>query len=124
MRDLRAQADGSGGCLQQVDRLAVLLARDRASEAAKSGRVMAVHTLHPSIREHGLADDCLRCAEHAENPVLGLDDGNLLELVYRTIRWMRDEDVARSDTELIAMRNLERHVVYARAMKRLGVSDW
>lgn len=83
---------------------------------------MSAHTLHPSIRDHGLADNCPSCAEHAEHPVLTLDDGNLRQLLYLTMRWMRDEDVARSDTELVAMRNLESHVVTARAMQRLGMS--
>jgi hypothetical protein len=78
--------------------------------------------VHPSIRDHGLADDCPRCAEHAEDPVACLDDGNLRDLIYRTMRWMRDEDLARSATELVAMRKLERHVVTARAMHRLGMS--
>lgn len=80
---------------------------------------MSVHTLHPSIREHGLADRCLRCAEHAHDPLAGLDDDNLRALIVRTIAWMDDEEFPRSDVEGFAMRNIEGHIRFSRVMERL-----
>lgn len=38
---------------------------------------MTIHTPHPDTHEHGLQDGCPRCAEHAIDPVLTLDDSNL-----------------------------------------------
>lgn len=38
---------------------------------------MTIHTIHPDSHEHGLADDCPRCAEHAEHPIQSLDHENL-----------------------------------------------
>jgi hypothetical protein len=43
------------------------------------------HTAHPPIQERGLADDCPRCTEIADDPFTGLDDENLRELVRRTL---------------------------------------
>ncbi len=80
---------------------------------------MSVHTLHPSIREHGLGDGCPRCAEHAEDPVAGLDDANLRDLIARTRRWMSDEDFPRSDTEQDAMRKIEGHLRFQHVVERL-----
>lgn len=45
---------------------------------------MATHTVHPDVAEHGLADDCPRCAELAERP-LELDDDNLRSLWQRML---------------------------------------
>lgn len=70
------------------------------------------HTYHPSIHEHGLADNCERCAEHAEQPWFTLDDENMGNLVRRTKRW-RDGDMScrpRSDNEAKAMRQIDRHL--------------
>ena len=77
------------------------------------------HTIHPDSHEHGLADDCPRCAEHAEHPLTSLDARNLRTLVERTLRnrFGRDGDggplipdapfgeyaPARSDAEARAM---------------------
>ena len=65
------------------------------------------HNHHPAIREHGLQDNCPRCAEIADDPWIGMDDDNLLLLVARTRAWMKDQEYPRSDTELKAMRNTE-----------------
>ena len=35
------------------------------------------HNHHPAIREHGLQDNCPRCAKLADDPFIGLDDDNL-----------------------------------------------
>jgi hypothetical protein len=80
-----------------------------------------MHSLHPDSHEHGLADDCPRCAEHAEHPFESLDDENLVALATRTVAWMRDEEYPRSETETTAMRYMERSVREARALLRLGV---
>lgn len=37
---------------------------------------MSAHSPHPDSHEFGLADDCERCAEHAEHPERGLDIKN------------------------------------------------
>ncbi len=42
---------------------------------------MSAHTFHPDPHEHGLADDCPRCAEQAADPVNGLDERNLTRLL-------------------------------------------
>lgn len=50
---------------------------------------MAMHSIHPSILEHGLADGCARCQELAANPT-GLDRENanaLLERFERGLPW-------------------------------------
>ena len=65
------------------------------------------HNHHPAIREHGLQDNCPRCAEIADDPWIGMDDDNLLLLVARTRAWMKDQEYPRSDTENKAMRNTE-----------------
>lgn len=82
---------------------------------------MSVHNRHPSIREHGLADGCERCDEHAANPFNTLDDENLRALVNLTLAWMGDQDMPRSRAELKAMRVVEQAVRYARVLNRLGV---
>ena len=81
----------------------------------------ASHNHPPRIHEHGLQDDCRRCTQHAEN-LPSLDDQNLLALIERTRLWMKDEGdcYPRSDTELDAMRLVEKHLVFARVMERLG----
>jgi hypothetical protein len=85
---------------------------------------MASHTHRPAIREHGLQDDCERCAEHAQHPFESLDDDNLLALIARTSAWMRDEGdtLPRSDNEHAAMRLVEQAIMSARTMARLGVT--
>ncbi len=49
---------------------------------------MTVHAVHPDTHEHGLADDCDRCAELAADPVRTLDHINL----GRIMRLAVDED--------------------------------
>jgi anti-sigma-K factor RskA len=84
---------------------------------------MSEHNHPPAIPEHGLQDNCPRCAEHAAHPAQSLDDGNLRRLVERTQAWLRDEDFAypRSETEAKAMRVVERHLVFVQHAKRIGV---
>lgn len=63
---------------------------------------MTVHTFHPDSHEHGLADDCPRCAEHAAHPRQSLDLANLRALSDRIIRQLPP----RSENEATAMLNL------------------
>ena len=42
---------------------------------------MAADSSHPDSHTHGLADDCPRCAEHAEHPIQSLDERNLARLM-------------------------------------------
>ena len=65
---------------------------------------MSTHSLHPSTHEHGLADDCPRCAEHAEHPLDSLDLENQRNLLQR----VNLDLPARSENEAQAMHNLER----------------
>ena len=84
---------------------------------------MSVHTMHPDSHEHGLADDCPRCAEHAEDPFAFLDDRNLTLLAERTVLWMQDvgDSLPRSVVEQVAMRQVEHVLVRARRLRELGV---
>lgn len=66
---------------------------------------MASHTFHPDTHEHGLADGCPRCDEHAERPWVGLDAENLENLRDRIANALP----ARSDNEARAMCNLVRN---------------
>lgn len=66
---------------------------------------MTVHTSHPPSHTHGLADDCPRCAEHAEHPFESLDTVNLRELLYR----VNLDLPARSGNERRAMDAIEAH---------------
>lgn len=76
---------------------------------------MASHGPHPDTHTHGLADDCPRCEEHAANPFYGLDEDNLRELIRR----VREYEPARSDNELLAMRNVRVALGVKRAIDRL-----
>lgn len=80
---------------------------------------MTMHTKHPDSHEHGLADGCPRCAKHADDPFLSLDDRNLKALADRTTAWMRDEQFPRSGTEKTAMRNMERALVQHHTLQRI-----
>jgi hypothetical protein len=42
---------------------------------------MTMHSIHPDTHEHGLADDCERCAEHAQHPIQSLDQENLRRIM-------------------------------------------
>ena len=79
------------------------------------------HRPHPKIRDAGLADGCERCAYMAERPLETLDDDNLRALIERTRAWMQDEEFSRSATELVAMRVIEKGLLFTRAAERLGV---
>ena len=78
---------------------------------------MSTHAVHPDTHEHGLADDCPRCAEHAEHPLDSLDTENLRALLAR----INADYAARSDNEARAMQNLERTM---RDAGRLKLLDW
>lgn len=68
---------------------------------------MATHTYHPDSHTNGLADDCPRCAEHAEHPVESLDAANLLALWERMIEVEYGDGAGyRSATEVSAARSL------------------
>lgn len=82
------------------------------------------HSPHPTISDNGLADDCERCAEIAQDPFTGLDDDNLTALIERTLAWMKDQEFPRSATENQAMRIVERTLVRVRQMERLGLVEW
>jgi len=77
------------------------------------------HNHHPAIREHGLQDNCERCAEIADDVFIGLDDDNLMLLVARTRAWMKDREYPRSDTENRAMRNMEKTLRNADRLYRI-----
>ena len=76
---------------------------------------MASHSQHPDSHTNGLADGCERCDEHAENPFSGLDDDNLRALLVRVI----DDLPARSNNEMLAMRNMRTAVNVARRLQIL-----
>lgn len=78
---------------------------------------MGSHTFHPDSHEAGLADDCPRCTEHGEHPFDGLDDRNLMMLAHRV-----EADLEpRSENEGRAMREVERVMLCARRLAKLGV---
>lgn len=72
---------------------------------------MTIHSIHHDIHEHGLADGCPRCCEHAERPLQGLDRRMLARLVSRA----RRQEPPRSRNEAIAISQIEDAlVVYER----------
>ena len=77
---------------------------------------MSVHSVHPSIRENGLADDCPRCREHSEFPFEGLDDGNLESLIDS----IKDRLPSRSTNEALAMVDLRDAMTKATVLWRRG----
>lgn len=79
---------------------------------------MTAHAPHGSIREEGLADDCPRCAEHAERPFDGLDDSNLETLIAMVV----SDEPPRSDSERLAMYKVQGAMNLARALRRNGWS--
>jgi hypothetical protein len=60
---------------------------------------VSTHTFHPDTYEHGLADGCPRCDEHAAHPLESLDSRNLRALIDRVLAHAS----ARSDNEAKAM---------------------
>jgi len=83
---------------------------------------MSSHNHPAAIKEHGLQDDCPRCAEHADHPERSLDEPNLKALIERTQGWAEDlfGFEPRSETEAVAMRLVEGHIVFARLAKMVG----
>lgn len=84
---------------------------------------MSSHLPHPRISEGGLSDRCERCQEMGRHPFETLDDTNLRQLVERTKAWMRDEQFPRSEAEMSAMRIVEKAIVQARHLQRIGVVE-
>jgi len=82
---------------------------------------MSSYTRHPDSHTHGLADDCPRCAEHADDPFASLDPENLTKLYDRTVQWMNDDSLPRSDTELMAMRVVETTIYRIEKLQQIGV---
>jgi len=80
---------------------------------------MASHSLHPDSHTHGLADDCPRCDEHAEEPLQGLDHENIGALAYR----LATGRLARSANEGKAMANLARAIQYSPTGSSSGRAD-
>lgn len=63
------------------------------------------HDPHPDVHTHGLADNCVRCADLALAPG-NLDQEAYGDLIDRTIRWYtggREDSRPRSETEALAM---------------------
>jgi hypothetical protein len=63
---------------------------------------MTLHRDHPDIHDHGLADECPRCAEHALAPQTSLDSRLLADLRAR----LAHGRPARSQNEAIALLRL------------------
>jgi hypothetical protein len=63
---------------------------------------MSVHSFHPDVHAHGLADDCPRCEEQSHNPLATLDAGMLRMLRER----LAQGQSARSTAEARAMVSL------------------
>lgn len=62
---------------------------------------VAVHS-YPDSHEYGLADDCPRCEQHARDPLRGLDDDNVTNLLWR----VETGQPPRSTNEAIAMAHI------------------
>lgn len=58
---------------------------------------MTMHSPHPDTHTHGLADDCPRCAEHADNPVLSLDQSNLARIMALALNPDRLDEATYTD---------------------------
>lgn len=70
---------------------------------------MTIHAYHEDTHTHGLADDCPRCAEHAEYPLEGLDRENIQRLIRGDIHTRTDAAAAaRLTTTLERGRHLQR----------------
>jgi hypothetical protein len=79
---------------------------------------MTVHSYHPGILEHGLADGCERCQAIAANPVDLLDDACLLELASR----VHHHHHARSSAEAAAMSRIEDIIRRHAHLRRIGAA--
>ncbi|MBI3936386.1 MAG: hypothetical protein HY323_05370 [Betaproteobacteria bacterium] len=80
---------------------------------------MSVHVFHPDTHTAGLQDGCERCREHADAPWLSLDEHNLRALIER----LRDGKPARSETEAIALVNIENTISRAGKLVRVVGPD-
>lgn len=63
---------------------------------------MSTHRVHEDVQTHGLADDCDRCAEHAQHPLTSLDEQSLQALLARVV----NREGYRSENERVAILNL------------------
>ena len=82
---------------------------------------MSAHSYHPDSHTNGLADDCERCAEHAEN-LDSLDQDNLRALYERRLRVEAGMAgaVYRSQAEARASYNLGRAIRIYNRLLRMG----
>lgn len=73
------------------------------------------HVAHPDLHEHGLFDECIGCAEIADNPFGGADDRLLRLLVGQTVdRASSGFDQFATGATLIAQKNI------LNALERVG----
>lgn len=81
---------------------------------------MASHTAHDDTLEVGLVDGCPRCAEHAKNPLAGLDTEHLAKFWHRMllVEWDDPDARYRSDAEATCCRRLYE---YARFLQTIGI---
>lgn len=77
---------------------------------------MSVHIPHLDSHEFGLADDCPRCAEHAQHPFEGLDSRNLAALAQR----IEGDKEPRSKNERTAMHLIRGVMDRTVALKQVG----
>lgn len=78
-----------------------------------------MHSLHGDIHEIGLQDNCVACAEHAEQPWRDLDAEMLAKLIRRNYHFRFTHEKStnyspRSNSEAVAMRNI------TNLMERMG----
>lgn len=78
---------------------------------------MTVHSVHPNTYECGLADDCPRCTEHAENPIASLDQPNLKRIMALALHPDRFS-VALTETDLVAAAKVLTTLERAGALRR------
>lgn len=76
---------------------------------------MVSHTLHPDSHEHGLSDDCERCAQLARYPGESLDNENLTMLLLRVL----EGRPARSGNERLAMDEVEHSIRLYRKLRQV-----
>lgn len=76
---------------------------------------MATHVPHPDTHEHGLADDCERCAELAQHP-LELDNANFqaawLRMLSTSFNTGEPRQPARSGNEAELLGRLYEYAVW------------
>jgi hypothetical protein len=89
----------------------------RAHRARGDAAGVTAHIAHPDTHEHGLADGCPRCAEHAAHPFLELDARNLQQLAERCDQRLEP----RGELEAIAMAQMQNALTQARYLHRCGV---